>query len=137
MLNVASSVSIAAWVLTPPAGSAVRPITRKMSRLMPIAGPAVQNMLLMCWLVVRPRPTSLGTRIVVSESGDILSPKYAPQMTAPAAAASERPMTFAMPTKATPSVPAVVQELPVTMPTIAQIAAVVTKKMVGLSRRTP
>ena len=85
---------------------------------MPIAGPAVQNMFLMCWLVVRPRPTSFGTRIVVSESGDILSPKYAPQITAPAAAASERPMTFAMPTKATPSVPAVVHELPVTMPTI-------------------
>ena len=106
-------------------------------RLMPIAGPAVQNMFLMCWPVVRPRPTSFGTRIVVSESGDILSPKYAPQITAPAAAASERPMTFDMPTKATPSVPAVVHELPVTMPTTAQIAAVVTKKMVGLSRRTP
>ena len=40
-------------------------------------------------------------------------------------------MTFAMPTKATPSVPAVVHELPVTMPTTAQIAAVVTKKMSG------
>ena len=42
---------------------------------MPIAGPAVQNMFLMCSLVVSPRPTSFGTRIVVSESGDILSPK--------------------------------------------------------------
>ena len=45
-------------------------------------------------------------------------------MTAPAAVASETPMTFAMPTNATPSVPAVVHELPVTTPTIAQIAAV-------------
>ena len=108
-----------------------------MTRLIPSAGPAVQNMLRMCWPVVRPPPTSFGTRIVVSESGVILSPKYAPQMTAPAAIAFERPITFAMPTNATPSVPAVVHELPVTMPTIAQIAAVATKKMLGLSSRTP
>ena len=46
-------------------------------------------------------------------------------MTAPAAIASSRPITFAMPTKATPSVPAVVQELPVTMPTRAQTTAAV------------
>ena len=70
-----------------------------------------------------PAPTSWGTRIVVSDSGVILSPKYAPQITAPAAIASERPSTLAIPTKATPSVPAVVHELPVTMPTRAQIAA--------------
>ena len=73
-------------------------------------------MLRMCCPTVRPPPTSFGTRIVVSESGVILSPKYAPQITAPAAVASERPITFAMPTNATPSVPAVVHELPVTMP---------------------
>ena len=54
-------------------------------------------------------------------------------MTAPAAIASETPITFAMPTKATPSVPAVVHELPVTMPTIAQIVAVARKKTLGLS----
>jgi hypothetical protein len=47
-------------------------------------------------------------------------------MTAPAATASGRPSTLAIPTKATPRVPAVVQELPVTMPTSAQITAVVT-----------
>jgi hypothetical protein len=75
---------------------------------------------------VRPPPTSFGTRIVVSERGVILSPKYAPQMTAPAAISSARPITLAMATNATPSVPAVVHELPVTMPTTAQIAAVVT-----------
>ena len=56
-------------------------------------------------------------------------------MTAPAAAASERPITFAIPTNATPSVPAVVHELPVTIPTIAQIAAVARKKTFGLSSR--
>ena len=46
-------------------------------------------------------------------------------MTAPAAMASSRPMTFAIPTKATPSVPTVVQELPVTIPTRAQTTAAV------------
>ena len=79
-------------------------------------------------------PTSFGTRIVVSESGVILSPKYAPQMTAPAAAASESPITCAIPTNATPSVPAVVHELPVTIPTIAQIAAVAKKKIVRVEQ---
>ena len=46
-------------------------------------------------------------------------------------------MTPAMPTNATPSVPAVVHELPVTSPTIAQIAAVARKKMPGCSSCTP
>ena len=47
-------------------------------------------------------------------------------MTAPAAVASERPITLLMPTNATPRVPAVVQELPVTIPTSAHTTAVVT-----------
>ena len=112
-------------------------MNRKITRLIPSAGPAVQNMLRMCWAVVRPRPTNCGTRIVVSESGVILSPKYAPQMTAPAAIGFETPITPAMPMKATPSVPAVVHELPVTMPTTAQIAAVARKNTLGLSSLTP
>ena len=58
-------------------------------------------------------------------------------MTAPAAASSESPITFAIATNATPSVPAVVHELPVTMPTSAQIAAVARKKMLGSSTRIP
>src|SRR3954452_14510999 len=44
-------------------------------------------------------------------------------MTAPAAGSSDTPITFAILTNATPSVPAVVQELPVTMPTTAQMIA--------------
>jgi len=51
--------------------------------------------------------------------------------------ALETPITFDMATNATPSVPAVVHELPVAMPTSAQTMAVVMKKMLGLSRRTP
>jgi hypothetical protein len=69
--------------------------------------------------------------MVVSDSGVILSPKYAPQITAPAAAAVDKPIAEAMPTKATPSVPAVVHELPVTSPTSAQIAQVARKKTSG------
>ncbi len=62
-------------------------------------------------------PTICGVRMVVSDSGVILSPKYAPEMTAPAVMACEAPMAADMPTKATPRVAAVVHELPVTMPT--------------------
>ena len=58
-------------------------------------------------------------------------------MTAPAAIDVERPSTGAMPTNATPSVPAVVQELPVTAPTSAQITATAAKKMLGLRMATP
>ena len=91
----------------------------------------------MCSPVVRPPPTIRGTRIVVSDSGVILSPKYAPQMTAPAAIGCDTPMTLAIPMNATPSVPAVVHELPVTMPTMAQIEAVARKNTLGLSSCTP
>ena len=58
-------------------------------------------------------------------------------MTAPAAAASETPITRAIPTNATPSVPAVVHELPVIVPTTAQITAVARKNTLGLSSLTP
>ena len=43
-------------------------------------------------------------------------------MIAPAAMVVDRPRIGAMPMKATPSVPAVVHELPVTAPTTAQIS---------------
>jgi hypothetical protein len=137
MLKASCSTLRASSVLAPAAGSALNPRKRKITRLIPSAGPEVQTMLRMCCPVVSPPPTSLGTRIVVSDSGVILSPKYAPQMTAPAAVASDRPITVDIPTNATPSVPAVVHELPVTIPTIAQIAAVAKKKTPGLSSLIP
>src|SRR5215203_7259513 len=68
-------------------------------------------------------PVMLGTSTVVSDSGVILSPTYAPEITAPAVIAWSMPSTLAMPTKATPSVPDVVQELPVTNPVMAQMSA--------------
>ena len=75
VLNSARRTSSAACVSTPAAGFAVSPSTRNAIRLMPSAGPAVQIMFRTWVETVSPRPTSLGTRIVVSESGDILSPK--------------------------------------------------------------
>src|SRR5437660_4090075 len=98
------------------------PMTTKITRLMQKDGPTVQSIPRMCWLTVTP-PTIEGISTVVSDRGDILSPMYAPDTTAPAAIGAETPRTGAMPTNATPSVPAVVQELPVTMPTTAQITA--------------
>ena len=50
---------------------------------------------------------------VVSESGDTLSPKYAPEMIAPAVQPGSYPCAVPMPISATPMVAMVVQELPV------------------------
>jgi hypothetical protein len=137
MLNSLPRIARASSVETTAFAVASRPRTRKITRLIASAGPAVQTMFRTWRPTVSPRPTSFGTRIVVSESGVILSPKYAPQITAPAAAFGESPITRAIPTKATPIVPAVVQELPVTRPTTAQITAVARKKTFGLRRRIP
>ncbi|MNT84912.1 hypothetical protein D3C72_2250070 [compost metagenome] len=58
-------------------------------------------------------PATAGAKFVVSDSGDILSPKQAPQITAPAANVGETPVVAAIPMKATPTVLTVVNELPV------------------------
>ena len=55
--------------------------------------------------------------VVVSESGDILSPKKAPETTAPAVIAGEAPKASPMPIKATPTVAQVVRLLPMATPT--------------------
>ena len=68
-----------------------------------------------------------GTRLtdeaitVVSDSGEILSPKYAPEMMAPAITPSENPSALPMPISATPIVAMVVHELPTITDTSAQI----------------
>src|SRR5947207_4862219 len=97
---------------------------RKISNATANEGPTVLHIPRMCSCVVTP-PTSCGTRIVVSDRGHILSPMYPPEMTAPAVIAVDMPSTGAMPTNATPTVAAVVHELPVTIPTMAQMSATV------------
>lgn len=76
--------------------------------------------------------TTAGAKFVVSDSGDILSPKQAPQMTAPAANAGETPVVAAIPIKATPTVLTVVNELPVNIDTTMVTYNALTANKCGL-----
>ena len=69
-----------------------------------------------------------GARLVVSLSGDILSPKYAPEITAPAIIPTGKPMAFPMPISAIPTVADVVQLLPVATDINAQMIIHAAKK---------
>ena len=69
--------------------------------------------------------------MVVSERGDILSPKYDPEMIAPATMGKGTPKPRPTPIKAIPTVPAVDQELPVASETVAQIRHVANRKILG------
>ena len=70
-------------------------------------------------------------RFVVSERGDILSPKYAPEIIAPATNPSEIPSTWPIPIRAIPTVAIVDHELPEASDTIAQIKHDAIKKYSG------
>ena len=63
----------------------------------------------------------------VSERGDILSPKYAPDITAPAVTAGGI-QPYPIPSAAIPIVPAVVHELPVAKDMIQQIIQTAARK---------
>lgn len=76
-------------------------------------------------------------RMVVSESGDTLSPKYAPDTMAPAIQPSSNPCALPMPIRAMPMVAIVVHELPVMTDTTAQIAQHDTRKNFGWIICTP
>ena len=76
-------------------------------------------------------PAITGARLVVSDSGDILSPKYAPEIMAPAAAGAGIPRPTAIPIKASPMVPMVPQEVPVARDVIEHINTAATKKIPG------
>jgi hypothetical protein len=88
-------------------------------RLIVIVGIVVIVKYLMC--VNRSDPEIAGARFVVSLNGDNLSPKYAPEMIAPAAIPVGIPIAFAIPIKAMPTVADVVQLLPVDIEIMAQI----------------
>src|SRR5699024_2399662 len=68
---------------------------------------------------------------VVSESGDILSPKKAPETIAPAVIGSDTSVALDIPINATPMVPTVVKELPTLIPTIADTRNTIAKKNFG------
>ena len=58
---------------------------------------------------------------MVSESGDILSPKNEPETIAPPVIAGFKSKAFDIPIRATPSVATVVKLLPIAIPIIAVI----------------
>jgi len=70
--------------------------------------------------------------MVVSLSGDILSPKYAPEIIAPAIQASEKPSALPIPKTAIPIVATVVHELPVISETAAHIKQQAGRKYSGV-----
>ena len=88
------------------------------------------------WLQ-RSVPATAGVRLVVSDSGDILSPKKAPETTAPAAQYSGTPSAWAMPMMARPTVPTVPHEVPVASETTVARMQVAGRKMRGLSMPRP
>ena len=82
-------------------------------------------------------PAIAGAKFVVSESGDILSPKYAPEITAPAIMPVGIPKALPIPINAIPTVADVVQELPVAIEIIAAIITDAGKKIAGLKTCNP
>ena len=72
-----------------------------------------------------------GARLVVSDRGDILSPKYAPDIMAPAVIPAGTPSPLPIPISATPMVPTVDQELPVAVAITAQIRQLASRKTDG------
>ena len=102
---------------------------------MVMEGMVVMVIYLMC--VFKSVPAMAGAKLVVSESGDILSPKYAPESTAPAVIAGSKPNPLPIPIKAIPIVALVVQELPVAIETTIHTNTQATKKIVGFKICNP
>ncbi|MPN00231.1 hypothetical protein SDC9_147425 [bioreactor metagenome] len=70
-------------------------------------------------------------KLTVSEIGDNLSPKIAPEITAPAVIAGSMPRPPPIPIRATPKVAAVPHEVPVARHDIEHTKIVVSKKTDG------
>src|SRR5574344_1057063 len=76
-------------------------------------------------------PATDAERLVVSERGETLSPKYAPEMIAPASQPTGSPIIVPALSMATPMVPTVVHELPARSDTIAQSRNVTSRNTLG------
>ena len=98
-------------------------------------GTVVNVMYFIC--VYRSPPAIAGARFVVSLNGDILSPKYAPEITAPAVIPGDILKAVPTATKAIPTVAEVVYELPVVSETTAVTINVRGKNTVGSIRFSP
>ena len=82
-------------------------------------------------------PAIAGARLVVSDKGDILSPKYAPDIIAPAIRPFEISKALPIPNRAIPTVAIVDHELPEANETIAHMMAAATRKILGFSICNP
>ena len=100
-----------------PIPSEVNPTKAYTPRATSIAGAVVMVRKRIC--LNRSTPVDEEARTVVSLSGETLSPKYAPEMIAPAIQPGLYPITVPIPMNATPMVAIVVQEVPVTTDTTA------------------
>lgn len=95
-----------------------KPATANMIAQMNTVGRLVMSIYLIC--LYKSTPEILAARFVVSERGEILSPKYAPDMIAPASYPLLNPIISPALSIAIPIVPIVVHELP----RISEISAV-------------
>ena len=100
-----------------------------------IVGTVVIDIYRMC--VNKSVPAIAGAKFVVSLNGDILSPKYAPEITAPAIIPVGIPKALPIPTNAIPTVAEVVQELPVAIEIIAEMTTEAGKKIDGFKTCSP
>ncbi len=106
-----------------------KPIIKNIINVIVIVGVVVINIYLIC--VKSGVPTVCEAMIVVSDRGESLSPKYAPEMIAPAHIAAGMPNDCPMLMSATPNVAIVVHELPVSKEIIEQIITVANRKILG------
>ena len=128
--NTATPNSSAKAVDTPSAAAAPpNPAIKKTVSAIKRLGTVVRVMYRM-WLN-RSEPPTTAAMFVVSLNGDILSPKYAPEMMAPAIHPSLSPEAVPMPTRATPTVPTVPHELPVASESKPQITHAANKNIPG------
>src|SRR3546814_21180111 len=92
-------------------------------------------MFLMC--ENRSTPVTAGARFVVSESGDTLSPKNAPDTTAPAVQYIGMPKPAPIPNRASPTVPTVPHDVPRDSDTIEQSTIAAARKNCGAKTVKP
>src|SRR3546814_3877160 len=106
-----------------------------MAKAISMAGTVVGIMFLMC--ENRSTPVTAGARFVVSESGDTLSPKNAPDTTAPAVQYIGMPKPAPIPIRASPTVPTVPHDVPRDSDTIAQSTIAAARNVYGARNVKP
>ena len=111
------------------------PATIKMIAHNISVGILVISIYLIC--LYKSTPEILEDKYVVSERGDILSPKYAPDIIAPASQALSNPIISPALSIAIPIVPIVVQELPRIREIIVVNKNITNRNIEGLIRFNP